>query len=409
MPSFLLALLFSFCFYKQSFFSFVQASSISGDVVPYTAPLERRGDLDSSTDTWLLQAPKGGEDSSPLFSAPIDQKNVAALTAPNTNSNNFISSPTNINNNDKLLLSEATTSEVGLLLASNTNCRSSLAADDDSTTLGSSQQQQQQQMAAGQQSPTEKRKRSIGGRRRRRRRWGDNSVVVPPPANACPAPVSLPLSPPPSTQNAQKNPSPQGIKKKKTKAPTKADDPPQPNGNTQQQQQSPSPSPPSSSADLDWDKDMYPSLFRIPIDGYTEGGYNPTCITKTDGLLPLGVCDSGDAEDVQGSARDFYGNPVDATVFLDAVAFKLEACRLGMCAKEKKRKKFLFVHIRTPPPHPAPGEKKFPKPKKKLILIFMILINPILAQAGRRETIPYFPPHRPSLFFLNFLYFFSPL
>lgn len=87
---------------------------------------------------------------------------------------------------------------------------------------------------------------------------------------------------------------------------------------------------------------MYPLLFRIPTDGYAGGGYNPTCITKTDGLLPLGVCDSGSDEDVQGSARDVYGNQVDAGVFLDAVAFKLERCRLGMCERKEKNH---FVHL----------------------------------------------------------------
>lgn len=88
---------------------------------------------------------------------------------------------------------------------------------------------------------------------------------------------------------------------------------------------------------------MYPSLFRIPTDGYTEGGYNPNCIMKTDGLLPLGVCDSGNAEDVQGSARDLYGNHVDAEVFLDSVAFKLERCGLGMCERKEKKKSFCSI------------------------------------------------------------------
>lgn len=346
MPSFLLALMFLFYFYKNSFV-FVQASSISGDIVPYTAPLERRGDLDSSTDPWLLQMPKGGDLS--LFpGAAINQEDVAAVTAPNTNSNNFLSSPPNIINvnNDKLLLSDVTTSETGLLLASNTDCRSS-SANIDSTTLESNRRQQPQ-MAAGQPSlPTEK--RNIRGRmRRRRRRRGENSVVVEvPPKDACPAPP-LPLSLPPSTQqpqNAQNALPPQKNRKKKTTTAPKAN--PQPSPPSQAPQTSPPP--PPSSADLNWNEEMYPSLFRIPTDGYTEGGYNPTCITKTDGLLPLGVCDSGDNEDVQGSARDFYGNPIDAAVFLDAVAFKLERCRLGMCirAKEKRRrrrrKKFFLV------------------------------------------------------------------
>lgn len=88
---------------------------------------------------------------------------------------------------------------------------------------------------------------------------------------------------------------------------------------------------------------MYPSLFRIPTDGYTEGGYNPTCIMKTDGLLPLGVCDSGNDEDVQGSTRDLYGNQVDAGLFLDAVAFKLERCGLGMCERRGKKKSFCSI------------------------------------------------------------------
>lgn len=90
---------------------------------------------------------------------------------------------------------------------------------------------------------------------------------------------------------------------------------------------------------------MYPSLFRIPTDGYTEGGYNPTCIMKTNGLLPLGVCDSGDKDDVQGSTRDLYGNQVDAGLFLDAVAFKLEHCGLGMCERRERKKKNSFYSI----------------------------------------------------------------
>lgn len=51
---------------------------------------------------------------------------------------------------------------------------------------------------------------------------------------------------------------------------------------------------------------------------------------KTNGLLPKGVCDSGDDEDVQGSTRDLYGNRVNTGLFLDAVAFKLDRCDLGM-------------------------------------------------------------------------------
>lgn len=320
MPSFLLALVFLFYFYKHSYV-FVQASSISGDIVPYTAPLERREDLDGSTDSWLLQSSKGG-DSPLLFSATVNQKNVAALTAPNTNSNNFPSRPNNMNNNnDELLLSEATTSETGLQLASGNNCRAS-STNDDSTTLESSRQQQQ--MAAGKQSPPME-QRNIRGRRRSRRRRGENSVVVQVPSTrACPVPLPLTL-PPPSTQqpqNAQNPPRPQKNKKKKTTTPTSP-----PDANTHPPQPSPPPLP--ASADLDWNEEMYPSLFRIPTDGYSEGGYNPSCIIKTHGLLPLGVCDSGDDEDVQGSARDFQGNLIDARVFIDAVAFKLERCRLG--------------------------------------------------------------------------------
>lgn len=92
---------------------------------------------------------------------------------------------------------------------------------------------------------------------------------------------------------------------------------------------------------------MYPSLFRIPTDGYTEGGYNPTCIMKTDGLLPKGVCDSGNDEDVQGSTRDLYGNRINTGLFLDAVAFKLDRCDLGMLSREKKK------HLPSPPLPPT--------------------------------------------------------
>lgn len=299
----------------------------------------------SNTDTsWpflqaLILEGGGGGDSPLLFSGPTtsrDQKiNVAELiTVPNTNSNeNFISGPNdnniNNNNNDKPLLllseaeAEATTSETSSsLLASNTNCKSSSSIDDDSAMLEYSQQQQ---IAAGQQSPIEK--RNIRGRRRRRRRFGETSGVSAP-TDACPTPPLL-LSPPSTAQpqKAQNPPRPQKGKKKKTTS-----DPPQSDGNTEGKISPP----PSSSADLDWSQDMYPSLFRIPTDGYTEGGYNPTCIMKTNGLLPLGVCDSGEAEDVQGSKRDLYGNQINTGFFLDAVAFKLDRCELGMCESVKE-------------------------------------------------------------------------
>lgn len=151
---------------------------------------------------------------------------------------------------------------------------------------------------------------------------------------------------------------------------------------------------------------MYPLLFRIPTDGYTEGGYNPTCITKTDGLLPLGVCDSGSDEDVQGSARDFYGNQVDAGVFLDAVAFKLERCRLGMCGRKEKNPFVHLIEIHSGPfflgTRPSPREgKKFPK-NSSCTVIFMI-ISHFLPQGGAAGAITFF---KPPFFFNRFPLFF---
>lgn len=326
MPSVLIALILFLYFCKDSFL--VQGSQ--GDTaIQYIAP----DDLGSSnSDTWLLQQNK--ENSSLLPGATINQKKENP--APDTDTatagaSNFLSLDDN-----KLLFGTMTTtataseteSSTGGLLpgsgsSSNSDCRSS--STDDSTLDFS------QQKTTTQQNTTKKRD-DIRGRRQRRRRQrrgeeGDASKTF------CPVPPSMQQTP-----NAPENPSPQRTTKKKKKKKKKTA---QQNGNNEQQ-------PPAvpSIADLNWDKEMYPLLFRIPTDGYSEGGYNPACITKTNGLLPLGVCDSGDDEDRHNSMYDINGNLVDSRLFLDAVAFKLNNCRLGMFAEEKS---FFFLFFSPSP------------------------------------------------------------
>lgn len=296
MPSFFLTLILLLCFCEDFFF--VQGSR--GDtILQYTAP----EDSGSSTDTWLLQ-PEG--DSSLLLGATIDQKEKSL--APNTNTaaaaSNFLSP------NDKLLSETATTtsetesSTGGLLLGSSSNNDCGSSSTDDST-------RESHQQTAAQQNPTKK----LTTRRRLRR--GEDASTTFCPLNSLPAPAPA---------SAPENPSPQRKKKKTATKPKE----PQPNGDTPDQVVPPTPS----TADLNWNNEMYPSLFRIPADGYIEGGYNPTCIIKTNGLLPLGVCDSGDDKDRQNSLYDINGNLVDSGLFLDAVAFKLNHCRLGMCEEK---------------------------------------------------------------------------
>lgn len=273
-----LILVLSVNFWKDSL---VHGSGVSGDILQatYTAP-ERRQDLDGS-DTWLFQ--KGD---SPL---PAIDQNVAALMAPNTAATNHFPSP----NNDNKLLSETTTSETestGLLIASNTDCRSST----DYGTLESHQQ------TAAQQSPTDER----NARRRRRARREENSVVRVDDAPTYVCPLNPAPQPSPSTE--QRLTAPEEVPKKKKKQTD-----PKSNENTRVVH--------PSGADLNWNSDIY-----------SKGGYNPTCITKTNGLLPLGVCDSGDDEDRRNSIYDINGNLIDSSVFLDSIAFKLNHCRLGV-------------------------------------------------------------------------------
>lgn len=308
MPSFLLALILFLYFSKDPFF--VQGSR--GDTILQDRAPDDFGSSSSDSDTWLLQ-PKG--DSSPLLGPNIDQnENLGPDTdTPAAANSNFPS----YNDENKLLLSETTTNSEtgsggGFLLSSNNECRSSSSSTDDSTLESG------RQTAATQQNPTKK--RNIRGRWRRRGQEEDASKTL------CTAAPPPPLSPSrQQTPNALENPSPQ--RKKKKKKTTAA--PPGP----EQQQGDEEAVPPTtpSIADLNWDKEMYPSLFRIPTDGYSEAGYNPTCIIKTNGLLPLGVCDSGIDEDRQNSMYDTNGNPVDTSLFLDAVTHKLNHCRLGMC------------------------------------------------------------------------------
>lgn len=311
MPSFLLALILFLYFSKDPFF--VQGSR--GDTILQDRAPDDFGSSSSDSDTWLLQ-PKG--DSSPLLGPNIDQnENLGPDTdTPAAANSNFPS----YNDENKLLLSETTTNSEtgsggGLLLgssSSNNECRSSSSSTDDSTLESG------RQTAATQQNPTKK--RNIRGRWRRRGQEEDASKTF------CTAAPPPPLSPSrQQTPNALENPSPQ--RKKKKKKTTAA-----PQGPEQQQgdEEAVPPTTPSI-ADLNWDKEMYPSLFRIPTDGYSEAGYNPTCIIKTNGLLPLGVCDSGNDEDRQNSMYDTNGNPVDIGLFLDAVTHKLNHCRLGMC------------------------------------------------------------------------------
>lgn len=106
---------------------------------------------------------------------------------------------------------------------------------------------------------------------------------------------------------------------------------------------------------------------------------------KTDGLLPLGVCDSGDDEDVQGSTRDFYGNHVDAGVFLDSVAFKLERCGLGMCERKEKNPFVQLIEFHSlfffffGGPAPPPRKKRcFQKKKKAHPLLSFLSREPFL-------------------------------
>lgn len=320
MLSFFLALILFLYFCKNSFF--VQGSQ--GDTtLQYTALDDSGSSSSSDSDAWLLQPEE--EDSSLLLGATINQKKENP--APNTDTATTTTASNFLSFNDKLLpettttttTSETESSSGGLLLgiSSNNDCRSS--STDDST-LESGRQK------ATQENPTKKRNIRGRQRRRRRRRGEDASKTF------CPAPLLSPPPPPPSTQqtpNALENPSPQ--KKKKKNSGPKPGEEPQPNGDTQPQIVPPVPS----TADLNWDKEMFPSLFRIPADGYSEGGYNPACITKTNGLLPLGICDSGDDEDRLNSMYDINGNPVDSGLFLDAVAFKLNNCRLGMFSEKK--------------------------------------------------------------------------
>lgn len=311
MPSFLLALILFLYFSKDLFF--VQGSR--GDNILQDRAPDDFGSSSSDSDTWLLQ-PKG--DSSPLLDPNIDQnENLGPDTdTPAAANSNFPS----YNDENKLLLSETTTNSEtgsggGFLLGSsssnNNECRSSSSSTDDSTLESG------RQTAATQQNPTKK--RNIRGRWRRRGQEDASKTF-------CTAPP--PLSPSrQQTPNVLENPSPQRKKKKKKKTTAAPQGPEQQQGD----EEAVPPTTPSI-ADLNWDKEMYPSLFRIPTDGYSEAGYNPTCIIKTNGLLPLGVCDSGNDEDRQNSMYDTNGNPVDIGLFLDAVTHKLNHCRLGMCS-----------------------------------------------------------------------------
>lgn len=98
--------------------------------------------------------------------------------------------------------------------------------------------------------------------------------------------------------------------------------------------------------------------FRIPVFPGSDArkGDNPTCLQKTLGWLPLGICDSGVASDRYESIFDVYG----VAASLDGqVTTGLDNCVLGASS-------FCLPYSSVPvpttssPPSPSPPQKKKP-------------------------------------------------